>query len=244
MTKKQKKLIVFITALCGMFAIVPTANAMHIMEGFLPASFCVIWGLICIPFLVIGFIHVDKKVKENRQTMMLLALTGAFVFVLSSLKIPSVTGSCSHMTGTGLGAILFGPCITSILGIIVLIFQAVLLAHGGLTTLGANCFSMAIAGPILSYVIYKALKKANVNKKVTVFLAACLGDLFTYCVTSFELAIAYPSEVGGIGASMAKFLGVFATTQVPLAIIEGILTVIIVIGLETYAKDELKSLDF
>ena len=103
---------------------------------------------------------------------------------------------------------------------------------------------MAIAGPILSYVIYKALKKANVNKKVTVFLAACLGDLFTYCVTSFELAIAYPSEVGGIGASMAKFLGVFATTQVPLAIIEGILTVIIVIGLETYAKDELKSLDF
>ena len=175
---------------------------------------------------------------------MILALTGAFVFVLSSLKIPSVTGSCSHMTGTGLGAILFGPCITSILGIIVLIFQAVLLAHGGLTTLGANCFSMAIAGPILSYVIYKALKKANVNKKVTVFLAACLGDLFTYCVTSFELAIAYPSEVGGIGASMAKFLGVFATTQVPLAIIEGILTVIIVIGLETYAKDELKSLDF
>ena len=84
MTKKQKKLIVFIAALCGMFAIVPTANAMHIMEGFLPVSYCVIWGLICVPFLVIGFMHVDKQVKENRQTMMLLALTGAFVFVLSS----------------------------------------------------------------------------------------------------------------------------------------------------------------
>ena len=244
MLKKKEKLSILAVALLMLFAVAPVSNAMHVMEGFLPVTHCVIWIVICIPFLVIGIRNIKKLLDNNRKTLMILALTGAFVFVLSSLKIPSVTGSCSHLTGTGLGAILFGPCITSILGIIVLIFQAVLLAHGGLTTLGANCFSMAIAGPILSYVIYKALKKANVNKKVTVFLAACLGDLFTYCVTSFELAIAYPSEVGGIGASMAKFLGVFATTQVPLAIIEGILTVIIVIGLETYAKDELKSLDF
>ena len=148
------------------------------------------------------------------------------------------------MTGTGLGAILFGPCVTSILGIIVLIFQAILLAHGGLTTLGANCFSMAIAGPIISWILYKLLQKANVNKRVCIFVAAVLGDLFSYCVTSFQLALAYPSEVGGIGASIAKFLGIFATTQLPLAVIEGILTVVIVIALETYAKDELSSLEF
>lgn len=244
MFKKKEKLSILAAALLMIFAAAPVSNAMHVMEGFLPVTHCVLWIVICIPFLVIGVMNIKKLLDNNRKTLTILALTGAFVFVLSSLKIPSVTGSCSHMTGTGLGAILFGPCITSILGIIVLVFQAVLLAHGGLTTLGANCFSMAIAGPILSYLIYKGLKKANVNKKVTVFLAACLGDLFTYCVTSFELAIAYPSEVGGIGASMVKFLGVFATTQVPLAIIEGILTVIIVIGLETYAKDELKSLNF
>lgn len=220
------------------------SNAMHIMEGYLPLAHCILWMVICIPFLVIGLLNIKKTLGEDRRTLMLLALTGAFVFVLSSLKIPSVTGSCSHMTGTGLGAILFGPCVTSILGIIVLLFQAVLLAHGGLTTLGANCFSMAIAGPILAYAVYKLLIKMNVNKKVTVFLAAFLGDLFTYCVTSVELAIAYPSEVGGFGASVIKFLGIFATTQVPLAIIEGILTVVIVIALETYARNELKSLSF
>lgn len=148
------------------------------------------------------------------------------------------------MTGTGLGAILFGPCITSVLGLIVLLFQAILLAHGGLTTLGANCFSMAIAGPLVSYAIYKVFKSMNMNKKVSVFFAAFLGDLFTYCVTSFQLAMAYPSPEGGIGVSIVKFLGIFATTQLPLAIIEGILTVIIVIGLETYAKDELSSINF
>lgn len=147
------------------------------------------------------------------------------------------------MTGTGLGAILFGPCAVSILGIIVLIFQAILLAHGGLTSLGANTFSMAIAGPLLSYAIYVLCKKCKVNKRVSIFLAAALGDIFTYCVTSVQLALAFPSPEGGVFASAIKFLGVFAPTQLPLAIIEGILTVIIMIGLEVYAQPELKAIE-
>ena len=79
---------------------------------------------------------------------------------------------------------------------------------------------------------------------MSVFLAAFMGDLFTYCVTSFQLALAYPSEAGGVGASAVKFLGVFAPTQLPLAVIEGLLTVAIVIGLETYAVPELKTIGF
>lgn len=148
------------------------------------------------------------------------------------------------MTGTGLGAILFSPSAVSILGLIVLIFQAVLLAHGGLTTLGANTFSMAIAGPFLAFGVYKLCQKLKINRKAGIFLAAMMGDLFTYCVTSVQLAMAYPSESGGIAASVVKFLGVFAPTQLPLAVSEGILTVLIVIGLETYAMPELKSVGF
>ncbi len=72
------------------------------------------------------------------------------------------------------------------------------------------------------------------------FLAAALGDLFTYCVTSFQLAIAYPSE-SGILMSAVKFLGVFAPTQLPLAIVEGCLTVVLMITLENYAQPELKN---
>ena len=128
---------------------------MHIMEGYLPVSFCIAWGVVCLPFLAAGMISMKKKLKENQRIITLIAMSGAFVFVISSLKIPSVTGSCSHMTGTGLGAMLFGPSAVSILGVIVLLFQAILLAHGGLTSLGANTFSMAVAGPFVSYGIYK-----------------------------------------------------------------------------------------
>lgn len=244
MDMRKKGFMIILTAICLIFGILPVANAMHIMEGYLPVGYCIAWGAICVPFLVIGYLSIKKTVSENRKAITILAMAGAFIFVLSSLKIPSVTGSCSHMTGTGLGAILFGPFAVSILGIIVLIFQAILLAHGGLTSLGANTFSMAIAGPFVTYGIYKLCQLLKVNKYAGIFLAASIGDLFTYCVTSGELALAYPSATGGALASALKFLAVFAPTQIPLAIIEGILTVVIIMGLETYAKSELTSLGF
>ncbi|WP_293220850.1 energy-coupling factor ABC transporter permease [Microcoleus sp. PH2017_29_MFU_D_A] len=105
-------------------------------------------------------------------------LKGAFTFVLSALKIPSVTGSCSHPTGTGLGAILFGPSVMAVLGALVLLFQTLLLAHGGLTTLGANMFSMAIVGPFAAYFIYQLLMRTG-KQRLAIFCAAALADLLT-----------------------------------------------------------------
>lgn len=244
MTHREKLLVALSGIFALSFAAAPQAKAMHIMEGYLPGGFCIAWGLLCLPFLLAGFFSIRKTIQENRKALILLAMSGAFIFVISSLKIPSVTGSCSHMTGTGLGAILFSPSCVSILGVIVLLFQAILLAHGGLTTLGANTFSMAIAGPFLAWGLYALLKRLKVNRRVSIFLAAALGDLFTYCVTSLQLALAYPSQQGGIAASAVKFLGIFAPTQLPLAIIEGILTVVIVIALESYAEPELKLIGY
>ena len=244
MTEKQKKVLKLSIAFAVSFAVYPAANAMHIMEGYLPAGYCIAWGVICLPFLVKGFFNIRKQFRENKKAITMLAMAGAYIFVLSALKIPSVTGSCSHMTGTGLGAILFGPSTVSILGIIVLLFQAILLAHGGLTTLGANTFSMAIAGPFAAYGIYLLCRKCRVNKMAGIFLAAFLGDLFTYCVTSIQLALAFPSTQGGVFASALEFLGIFAPTQLPLAVVEGILTVLIMMALENYAKPELKSIGF
>ena len=244
MRKQEKILITLAIIFAFSFALPFTANAMHIMEGYLPVGHVIAWSLISLPFLIAGYISIKKTVSKDRKAITLLAMSGAFVFVLSSLKIPSVTGSCSHMTGTGLAAILFGPSAVSILGIIVLIFQALLLAHGGFTTLGANTFSMAIAGPFVSFIVYKICKKSKVNDNVSIFLAAFIGDLLTYVVTAFQLAFAYPMKDGGVMASAGKFLLVFAPTQVPLAIIEGMLTVIIVIGLKTYAQPELKEIGF
>ncbi len=201
-------------------------RSMHIMEGFLPSPWWEIWFLISLPFIIIGIYQLNRLVKEKREALPLLAVAGAFIFVLSSLKLPSFNGSCSHPTGTGLGAIFFGPCIAGILGLIVLIFQAVFLAHGGITTLGANVFSMGIAGPIIAYLVYKAGIRSGANTYATVFAAAALADLTTYVVTSIQLALAFPGTSGFFGAFTA-FATIFAITQIPLAIIEGAITVLI-----------------
>ena len=203
------------------------SHGMHIMEGFLPLKWALFWTVLSLPFLIIGLKRLNNLFRQDINAKVLLGLAGGFVFVLSALKIPSVTGSCSHPTGVGLGAILFGPTVMTVIGTIVLLFQALLLAHGGLTTLGANTFSMGIIGPIISYGIFKGLKKTNINKSYVVFLAAALGNLATYSVTSVQLAIAFPDPTSGLIGSLIKFLSVFAVTQIPLAIVEGLLTAIV-----------------
>lgn len=195
---------------------------MHIMEGFLPSPWWQIWLVLSVPFLVYGMIRVRYLIRERRETLPLLALSGAFVFVLSSLKIPSVTGSSSHPTGTGLSAILFGTVVTTVLSSIVLLYQALFLAHGGITTFGANLFAMGVAGPAVAAFLYRGALAARVHPYLSVGIAAAVADLVTYLVTSFQLALAFPASEGGFFPSFVAFAVIFAITQVPLAIIEGI----------------------
>ena len=250
MNQRNTRLLRTAAVLVGLLGVLTmSASAMHIAEGYLPVGWAAGWGVVCVPFVVAGFLSIQKKVAQAPKAKILLAMCGAFAFVLSALKIPSITGSCSHPTGVGLGAILFGPMTMAVLGLIVLLFQALLLAHGGLTTLGANTFSMAIAGPIVSWAVYKLLRKANAPAAVAVFAAAALGDLFTYVVTSVQLGVVNGGigkflmpPLGVVNGGIGKFLMVFAVTQIPLAIAEGLLTVVVFNVLEKYSREELHAL--
>ncbi len=215
---------------------------MHIAEGFLPVAHCVAWYAVSTPFVIHGARGVIRSSKEHPESRLLLAAAGAFTFVLSSIKLPSVTGSSSHPTGTGLGAVLFRPPVMAFLSTIVLIVQALLLAHGGITTLGANVFSLGIAGPWVGYWFWKLWNKLGGHRNVGVFLALALADLSTYLVTSFQLGLAFPDPESGLAGSVAKFLAVFAISQVPLAIAEGILGVLVFRLLTDVAKPELERL--
>lgn len=215
---------------------------MHIMEGFLPVAHAAGWALASAPFLAWGLISLRRRLREQPEQRMLLGVAAAFAFILSALKLPSVTGSSSHPTGVGLGAVLFGPLAMVPVGFVILLFQALLLAHGGLTTLGANLFSLGIVGPFVAAGVFRALRGLGASLALGVFLAAALGDLATYLTTSVQLAWAFPDPVGGFAASFAKFAGIFALTQVPLAIVEGLLTVAIFNGLARFNGEELRRL--
>lgn len=212
---------------------------MHIAEGFLPAAQCALWYAASAPFVVHGARCVIKQSRENPENKLLLAAAGAFTFVLSAIKLPSVTGSSSHPTGTGMGAVLFRPPIMAFMCTVVLLFQALLLAHGGITTLGANVFSMGIVGPWAGYGVYVLARRLKLPMMVGVFAAMFFADLVTYCVTSLQLALAYPDPVSGLAGAAVKFLGVFAVTQIPLAVAEGIVGVLVFRFLDKVARPEL-----
>ncbi|HIJ14793.1 MAG TPA: cobalamin biosynthesis protein CbiM, partial [Methanosphaera sp.] len=82
---------------------------MHIMEGYLPPMWCAIWIVISAIVVIYGIMQIKKATEDNDDALPLLALSGAFMFILSSLKMPSVSGSCSHPCGNGLGTVFFGP---------------------------------------------------------------------------------------------------------------------------------------
>ena len=154
---KSSRQFAFILTMMGLLTY-GQASAMHIMEGFLPLSHCIFWFVLSMPVVIYGMIKIKKEISEYPERKMLLALVAAFIFVLSALKVPSVTGSSSHATGVGLAAVLFGPAIAATLAMIVLIFQALLLAHGGITTLGANTFSMGVMGGIIAWSVFRMVK--------------------------------------------------------------------------------------
>lgn len=215
---------------------------MHIMEGFLPPLHAAGWAAAAAPFVVVGAVRLRRIVREKPEARLLLGASGAFAFLLSALKLPSVTGSCSHPTGTGLGAALFGPSVMTLMATIVLLFQALLLAHGGLTTLGANVFSMGIVGPWVAWAMVRGGGAVGLSVPVRVFLAAFLGDLATYVTTALQLGLAFPDPATGFTGASVKFLSIFAVTQVPLAVVEGLLTVAVVNWLSRNSADDLRLL--
>lgn len=215
---------------------------MHIAEGLLPPVHAVGWTVAAAPFVIHGARAVVKDVREHPENTLLLGAAGAFTFVLSAIKLPSLDGSSSHPTGTGAGAVLFRPPVMALLGTVVLLFQALLLAHGGLTTLGANAFSMAVVGPWVGYGAYRLTRAVGGGLLPGVFAAMALADLATYVTTALQLAWAHPDAGSGFTGSAVRFLGIFAITQIPLAVGEGLLGVLLFRALTASARPELERL--
>ena len=202
---------------------------MHIAEGFLPPMWAAFWFVVAAPVVAYGTYRTATFVRDSPHRMAMLAMAGAFVFVFSALKLPSVTGSCSHPTGTGIAVVLFGPAVTAVLSTIVLIYQALLLAHGGVTTLGANVVSMGIIGPFVGWIAFVVARR-YASLATATFVATAIANWGTYFMTSVQLGAAFPagSGIGGMIAATGNFAAVFAVTQLPIGVAEGLIAAAVI----------------
>jgi cobalt/nickel transport system permease protein len=107
---------------------------------------------------------------------------------------------------------------------VALVLQALFLAHGGLTTLGANLASMGVAGAFTGYCSFILIRRLSGRWWVAAFLAGLLSDWATYSLTSLQLAAALHGTAP-LGKFFLTVLLAFVPTQVPLGIVEGFLCV-------------------
>ena len=188
--KASKTDLVFILFTFGFLLLFPQNTfAMHISEGILPFEWAGLWYLVALPFLIKGIFDIKKKSKITPSFKPLLGLMGAVVFIISCMPVPVLTaGTCSHPAGTGISAILIGPIMSIFVTSIALLIQALFLAHGGITTWGADIVSMGVAGSFAAYIAFRILRKFKASLFISGFVAGLLADWATYATTSFELA--------------------------------------------------------
>jgi cobalt/nickel transport system permease protein len=214
----------FITAISVTALLLPTpAFAMHISEGILPISWAALWYAVALPFVAWGLRDLRRRSENAPSFKPFVGLVGAAVFLISCMPVPVPTaGTCSHPAGTGLAAILIGPGLTVVVASIALTLQALFLAHGGLTTLGANIVSMGVAGAYTGYGVYAIGRRLGLPWVAAAFLAGLFSDWATYAMTSVELAAALHGS-SSFSAMLSLILLAFVPTQLPLGIVEGFL---------------------
>jgi cobalt/nickel transport system permease protein len=197
---------------------------MHISEGILPFNWAALWFAVAIPFVAYGIMKLKKISKADLSVKPLVGLMAAVVFVISCMPIPVPTaGTCSHPGGTAIPAILLGPSISVLVAAVALLIQALFLAHGGLSTWGADIVSMGVMGAFTGFAVFKLLRKFNVNLAVSAFFAGMLSDWAIYFTTSVELASGIRGNAPFIPL-LIKIVIAFVPTQLPLGILEGVMT--------------------
>jgi cobalt/nickel transport system permease protein len=217
------KTAVFVFA-CAALLAPRQASAMHLADGLLPAPWCALWTLLALPFVFWAWRQFDARRLRDGRHAPLVAMLGAAVFAVSCMPVPiPIVGSCSHPCGTGLAAILVGPQLTVLITTVALLIQALFLAHGGLTTLGADVMSMGIVGGYAGFAVFRLASRAGLGMVAAAFLAGLCSDWATYATTAFELTVGLHG-LRSFGPVFGGLCLAFAPTQLPLGLIEGAVT--------------------
>ncbi|MFH0789771.1 MAG: energy-coupling factor ABC transporter permease [Pseudomonadota bacterium] len=197
---------------------------MHISEGILPWNWAALWFVVAAPFVAVGLHRLKKLSSKDLSFKPLVGLMAAVVFIISCMPIPVPTaGTCSHPCGTGMSGILLGPFISILITAAALLIQALFLAHGGLSTWGADIISMGVMGSFAGYGTFMVLRSMRMNLSLSGFLAGLLADWATYLTTSVELAAGIRGD-SPFMPLFSKILIAFIPTQLPLGILEGAIT--------------------
>jgi len=147
---------------------------MHIPDGYLSPSTCAVLYAASAPFWYTALQRVKKALAT--RLVPLLSVMAALSFVIMMFNLPLPGGTTGHAVGVAIATIILGPWASMLAISIALSIQAVFFGDGGITTLGANCFNMAIVGSLVAYAVYRLTAgRAALTASQRVVAAALAG---------------------------------------------------------------------
>lgn len=200
---------------------------MHIPDGILPVQVCV-GGYAIASGITWGVLKQIHKTSDPREEIPKAALLAAAFFVGSSISVPVPPASVHLVLNGLLGALLGWYAWPAIL--IGLFLQAILLMHGGLTTLGVDAVMMGLPALIAAQIFQLRHRlglswQPNWSVGIFAFLAGAIGlglaalIFFGLIVFTFSSDLSLATEQAALTALMVA--------HIPLMVIEGLFTVLL-----------------
>ncbi|MBF2026936.1 MAG: cobalt transporter CbiM [Oscillatoriales cyanobacterium C42_A2020_001] len=214
---------------------------MHVPDGILPAQICV-GGYALTGLTAWLSLRKINRCHDPAQGVPKAALLTAAFFAASLLHIP-VPPASVHLVLNGLLGVILGYY--AFLAILVGLFlQAIMFGHGGLSTLGVNALIMGIPA-LIAYFVFQLRDRApkRLNQRLTTgffaFLAGASGTAISALLFYSLMVLNVPAEMD----VMAERIAVAGLTvaHIPLVILEGIFTAVLVLFLEKVKPELLRN---
>ena len=157
---------------------------MHIPDNYLGPVTCAALSVVSLPPLAVSVSKVRLELKENRELAPMLGVGASLSFLMMMFNVPIPGGTTAHAIGGVLLAVLMGPYAASLCVSVALILQAFLFGDGGILSLGANIFNMAILMPFSGYAIYDFFRKRGHS-----YIGAGAGAFIGINIAAFFTAI-------------------------------------------------------
>ena len=198
---------------------------MHIPDGFLSHGINAATFVISAGACAYGVRRVNRNFGEREVPLM--GVTAAFIFAAQMINFPVAGGTSGHFLGSVFSSVLLGPWASLLIMTIVLVFQCLGFADGGLTAIGSNIFNMGVIGALGGYGIfiflYTLFQKSRRGFFIALAISSWLSIVMGASAAAIELAISGTSPLkvalpamAGIHAIIGIGEAIITTTAVSL----------------------------
>jgi cobalt/nickel transport system permease protein len=163
---------------------------MHMPDGVLSPQVWATAGVVSVAS-VGAVAHRVRRTLEPKD-LPVLGVLGAFIFAGQMVNFPVAFGVSGHFFGAAAAAVLLGPGPAVLVIAVVLLIQALMFQDGGVLALGANALNMAVIGPPVAWLAYRALTRSASSilaRSSAAFVAAWISVMAAAAMASCELLL-------------------------------------------------------